>query len=107
MASRKESSKVIDFTPYIKKAKLNSKKEYLYYSKRLLSLFLDDYFNVEEINTIFGIFLSSFTTSISFEKGVGKKDIFETIHLFSLFALTSYQDYSLLIKSILSFLSNI
>ena len=105
MASRKKSSEVIDFTIYINKNKNINKKEYIYYSKKLILLLLDDNHDKKEIYSLFSVFLAPFTSSISFSSNNNKKDIFQTIGLFSAFVTSDYSDFSLLIKAITSFLA--
>ena len=106
MALRKDTRQIIDFTPYIQKGKDIDKKEYPRYSKKLISLLLDDNSSKEEIYSLFGIFLSSFTSSISFDLNNNiNKNIFEIINMFTLYVLSEYKEHTLLIKTIELFLS--
>ena len=108
MASRKDTQQIIDFTPYIRKGKDIDKKEYPSYSKRLISLLLDDKTSKEEIYSIFGVFLSSFTSSISFDYNNNINiniNIFKVINMFTNYVLSDYKELAFLIKTIELFLS--
>ena len=100
MASRKNSKEVINFTSYIPKNKTYSKIELDNYSKELISLFLNEDFTSEKIKELFGIFLSSFVSSISFDIKNKKTDKYLIINLFTSFILSKYKDFSILIKCI-------
>lgn len=100
MAPRKNSKEVIDFTSYIPKNKTYTKTELDNYSKELISLLLNEDFTNERIKELFGIFLSSFVSSISFDIKNKKTDKYLIINLFTSFILSKYKDFSILIKCI-------
>ena len=100
MASRKDTSKVIDFTSYIPKNKNYKFEELDNYYKEFISLIIQDELDIEKVKTILGIFLSLFVSSISFDIKNNKVDKFLVINLFTSFVCSKYKDFSLLIKCI-------
>ena len=100
MASRENTKEVIDFTLFIPNKKTYTKTELDNYSKELISLLLNEDFTNERIKELFGIFLSSFVSSISFDIKNKKTDKYLIINLFTSFVLSKYKDFSILIKCI-------
>lgn len=100
MASRTTNKEIIDFTPYIQKAKKYNEKDLDSFSNELIFLLLKDDLDYEKIKETLGIFLSLFISSISFEKNNKKINKYVAINLFTLFVMTKYKDFSTLIKCI-------